>query len=284
MSIASERSQFVFRKIERDLRRLSSDQQAETVHSFRTTTRRLETLLEQLLPLRDRNQKKLLKMLGRIRRRAGRIRDIDVQLAALRSLKVPQEPRRKTQLMQALLELRAQHERKLGKLLKKDDLRELRKRMKRASRSIQLEPSRDPIAVAKQMLASVPSFSGAPSDELLHQYRIAVKQARYAAEFAPKSDESAKFIPQLKRLQDALGHWHDWLTLTQTAVEQLGEVGQSSLVAALHNVTRGKFRQAVAAVDASRELGAKKAPPMSDQSRKAGAKSPISVPDATAAA
>src|SRR6266567_4811919 len=100
MAIASERGQLIFRKIDRDLTRLSSDQQAEAVHSFRTTTRRLETLLQRLLPDCDRNQKKLLKMLGRIRRRAGRVRDLDVQLAALRSLKVLLEPRRKTRLMQ----------------------------------------------------------------------------------------------------------------------------------------------------------------------------------------
>ena len=71
----------------------------ESVHGFRTTSRRLQILLEELLPNRDRNQKKLLKMLNRIRKRAGKVRDLDVQLAALRSLKVPQEPRRKTQLM-----------------------------------------------------------------------------------------------------------------------------------------------------------------------------------------
>jgi hypothetical protein len=53
-------------------------------------------------------------------------------------------------------------------------------------------------------------------------------------------------------LQDALGSWHDWLTLTQTAAERLGDVNESSLVAVLHNVTRGKFRHAVSAVTAAK--------------------------------
>ena len=78
-----------------------------------------------------------------------------------------------------------------------------------------------------------------------------MKRARYAAEFAPKSAEAAQFITQLKRLQDAVGNWHDWLTLTQAAAKRLGDVNQSSLVAALHNVTAGKFRHAVAALSAS---------------------------------
>ena len=41
-------------------------------------------------PKLDRNQKKLLKLLSRIRKRAGKVRDLDVQLAALRSVKIPQ--------------------------------------------------------------------------------------------------------------------------------------------------------------------------------------------------
>jgi len=221
------------------------------VHTFRTTSRRLQTLLEQILTDRDRNQKKLLKLLERIRKRAGKVRDIDVQLAALRSLKVLQEPRRKTQLVHGLIELRAKHERRLGKMLKKETIREIRKRLKRASKNLENGSGRDAMAVARKMLSEVVRPAGPVTEDVLHQYRIAVKRARYAAEFAPKSTQAAQFITQLKRLQDAVGNWHDWLTLTQTASRQIGEVSQSSLVAALHNVTSGKFRHAVAALSAS---------------------------------
>lgn len=258
MAIASERGKLLFRKMERALLSLSSGQEEENVHSFRTTTRRLQTLLE-LIPAEGRNQKKLLKMLERIRRRAGRVRDLDVQLAALRSLKVPLEPRRKTQLTQRLLELRAQQEKKLKKLLKQKDLRELRRRLKRAASVADFDMLRDPLAMARQMLESAAPANGPVNDELLHRCRLAVKRARYAAEFAPKSAEKTQLITQLKRLQDTLGHWHDWLTLTDTAVQQFGEINHSSLVAALHNVTRGKFRQAADAVSgwqAARETSA----------------------------
>ena len=131
------------------------------------------------------------------------------------------------------------------------------------------------MAVARQMVASVAIPAGPANEEQLHRYRIAVKQARYAAEFAPKSAESTQFINQLKRLQDALGHWHDWLTLTHTAVQRIGDVNQSSLVAALTNVTRGKFRQAVAAVSSSRlERRRIKPPTVIRPSRTSGKKSP----------
>src|ERR1700736_2347074 len=135
MAISSERSQFVFRKTERALLQLSSQQNAESVHGFRTASLRLQTLLEQLLPERDGNQKKLLKLLSRLRKRAGKVRDLDVQLAALRSLKIPREPRRKTQLINELIELREEQERKLRNTADEDTVREIRKRLKRAGKN-----------------------------------------------------------------------------------------------------------------------------------------------------
>jgi CHAD domain-containing protein len=250
MAISSQRVKLIFRKTDRDLARLSASQQPNRVHGFRTTARRLQTLLEEIMPERDRNQKKLLKVLDRLRRRAGKIRDIDVQLAALRSLKVPQEPRRKTQLTQSLLELRAKHETRLDKLLSKSDLQEIRRRLKRAFKTVDFESAQDALTVAKKMLGSVAVPAGPASEDTLHQYRIVVKRARYAAEFASKSNEGGQLLAQLKGLQDALGNWHDWMTLTRTAVDRFGDVSQSSLVAALNNVTGAKFRHAVTAVSA----------------------------------
>jgi CHAD domain-containing protein len=248
MAIASDRGNQIFRKMERDLRRLSSDHRPETVHSFRTTTRRLQTLLEELLPGGGRNQKKLLERLNRIRKRAGKVRDIDAQLGALRSLKVPQEPRRKTQLTHGLIELRVKHEKRLNKLLTGKHVEELRKRLRKVLKDADFAGGGDALASARQSLITITPTKGVIDEETLHRSRIVVKRARYAVEFAPASAESAQFMAQLKKLQDTLGHWHDWLTLTQSAVDRFGDVGHSSLVAALHNVTRGKFRLAVSAL------------------------------------
>lgn len=272
MAAIANRGKLILRKIDRNLARLASDPNPEAVHDFRTTSRRLETLLEQMLPAGDRKHKKLLKLLNRIRRRAGRVRDIDVQLAALRSFKVPQQPRRKTQLVQRLLELRIQHERKLAKALKKRRIVELKKRIKRASQALKISTSRDPLSVAREILSSV-SINGTVTEEVLHRYRIAVKRARYAAEFASESPESKQFIAGLKHLQDALGNWHDWMTLTHTARNYLGEVSQSPLVSMLHNETRIKFRHAVDALSASRKEPA--APPPL-RTRKPGHEAPSS--------
>lgn len=285
MSTVSERRPSIFQQMDRALLRLSSEQEAESVHHFRTTNRRLQTLLEQILTARDRNQKKLLKMLDRIRKRAGKVRDLDVQLAALRSLKVPQEPRRKTQLMQELIELRVKHEKRLRKALDKRTIREIHKRLNRASREVRSESGGNALAVARSILKQVVRPAGPMTEDVLHQYRIAVKRARYAAEFAPKSAEAAQFIAQLKRLQDAVGNWHDWLTLTSTAAKHLGDVNQSTLVAALHNVTRGKFRLAVAALAASPTIQTSLKPvPLSPGQSRPASKSPVGIERAETAA
>jgi len=248
MAIARERGKLIFRRTERALSRLSSEPDTEAVHRFRTSVLRLEILLEQLSPGRDRKRKKLLQRLRRIRKGAGKLRDIDVQLGALRTLKIPLEPRRKRQFVQALLEIRAKRELKLRKLLKKRDILELRRRLARVAKEADFGARIDPLTVARRMLEAVP-VSPHPADETtLHCYRMVVKRARYAAEFAPPTSASKLLIAQLKRLQYAIGHWHDWFALTQTAVKRLGDVTQSALVAALHTVTRAKFRQAVAAV------------------------------------
>jgi CHAD domain-containing protein len=176
------------------------------------------------------------------------VRDLDVQLAALRSLKIPREPRRKTQLVNHLIEVRGRQEKKLRKEVGKDEVRELRRRLKRAEKEFNPEVSRDPLAVARAMLAEINRSDAPVSEALLHQYRILTKRARYAAEFANESKDAEQFIAGVKRVQDALGDWHDWLTLTQTAKENLGEVRESPLVAELHNVTGAKFRHAVAAL------------------------------------
>src|SRR3984957_9846740 len=128
MSIDPKRMRAVFQKLEGDLIKLSSKPQPDSVHRFRTGTRRLQILLGEFSPKLDRNQKKLLKLLGRIRKRAGKVRDLDVQLAALRSLKMPREPRRKTQLVNHLIELRADQEKKLKKAVDAGTGREIRKR------------------------------------------------------------------------------------------------------------------------------------------------------------
>src|SRR5215469_2036823 len=104
MATSAGSGKSIFRKTAKELLRLCSGNHADAVHGFRTSTRRLQTFLEQLSAHQNRKDRKLLKALNRIRKSAGRVRDIDVQLETLRSLKALQEARRKTQLIHSLIE------------------------------------------------------------------------------------------------------------------------------------------------------------------------------------
>jgi CHAD domain-containing protein len=247
MPIDAQRTREIFQKLESDLIKLSSKPQAKSVHRFRTGTRRVQILLGELSPKLDGSDKKLLKLLNRIRKRAGKLRDLDVQLTALRSLKVPQEPRRKTQLVNHLLERRTEQEKKLRKSADEAAIREIRKRLKRAAKRFDPRMARDPLEAAKSMLVRFDD-SAPLTEAALHQYRILSKRARYAAELASPASSATSLIAEIKRFQDALGDWHDWLTLAQTAGNQLGELHESPLVAELRNVTGAKYRRALAAV------------------------------------
>ena len=251
MPIDTKRSRAVFQRLERDLMKLSSKASAKSVHRFRTGTRRVQILLAELSPKLDRSEKKLLKLLNGIRKRAGKLRDLDIQLTALRSLKVPHDPRHKTQLVKRLIEVRGQQEKKLRKASDGQTIREICKRLKRAARRFRPESARDPLAAAKSMLDRFYTAAGPLNEESLHRFRILSKRARYAAEFAPPASASA-FITELKKVQDALGDWHDWLTLTETASEELGNANKSALVSELRNVTRTKFQRAVAVLSQMR--------------------------------
>ncbi len=235
----------MFRKLGRQSAKVVARPVPENVHRFRTSSRRVEVLVSELAKSHSSNDKKLLKLLGRLRKKAGRVRDLDVQGAALRSLKIPQEPGRKSQLMRTLAEERAKREKKLVKALDKKTLTELRKRLKRTATRLEIPENADPVGLARRKLNDLHVEPGPVSAKTLHQFRIAGKRARYIAELAGKSEEAARLIAVLNHMQDVIGDWHDWLQLAERAETMFGGVQDSALVAALRNITRAKFRQAV---------------------------------------
>jgi CHAD domain-containing protein len=244
MPVDQQQSRLVFERLNRHSSKLAKNPVPENVHRFRIYSRRVETLLDDLAEPR-RNQRKLLKLLGRLRKKAGRVRDLDVQISALRTLKIPQEPERKSQLMRSLVDERAKREKKLPKVFTRKTIAEIRKRGKRAARSLNIPADRDPATLAIGRMAELGRDQAWATEKTLHRYRIAGKRARYLAEFGDKTPEAVRVIEQLKRLQDALGDWHDWLQLTARAEELFGGVQESALVSALRNITRAKFRQGV---------------------------------------
>lgn len=251
MPVDQERLGFVFEKLDRQLSKLASKPQPQNVHRFRTYTRRLEAVLEELAPKLGGSEKKLLKSLLRLRRRAGRVRDLDVQIAALRSLRIPQEPARKAQLLRTLTDVRAKREKRLHESLDRETLRELRRRLKKASQR-PFDHTTDPVSLGKRLFAQVTKPQVPLTDEVLHRYRTAGKRIRYVVESSERTPEADALLETLKTMQDALGDWHDWLMLTASAERLFEDVNGSPLVTALRNVTGAKFRHALQIVAETR--------------------------------
>ncbi len=244
MPLDQKLSQRCFDKLKRQLSKLREDSAAESVHRFRSSTRRVEVLLGELQGESTGNDKKLLKLLTNLRKKAGKVRDLDVQTGLLRNLKSPQAPGHKAQLQRAMAAERARREKKLQKALGKKTIEEIRKRLRRAERDFEIPENVEPLAIAKRLVNQVPAEETI-TETVLHQYRIAGKRARYVAELATNSSEAQALVRQLKAMQDGIGDWHDWLQLTEHAEKLFGGMQDSSLVAQLKNVTRAKYREAV---------------------------------------
>lgn len=57
----------------------------------------------------------------------------------------------------------------------------------------------------------------------LHDFRKGAKKARYVAELAAQEDAQAQQVAaSLRKLQDEIGDWHDWLVLAEEARTALG--------------------------------------------------------------
>jgi CHAD domain-containing protein len=254
MPIDTKRSRLTFQKLDRELSKLAKKPAPDRVHKFRTNSRRVEALLSEVAPERHRNDEKLLELLARLRKKAGRVRDLDVQIESLRALKFPQANGHKSQMMDALVDERAKREKKLSRAFDRDTTGEIRKRLKRAAHEMDIPPDTEPLELTLRKLEELGHNDAPVTEKMLHQYRIIGKRARYIAELADGNLEAKRVVEQLKRMQDVIGDWHDWLKLTQKAEELPGGVRDSALVAMLRNVTQAKFRQSLHAVSEIRSV------------------------------
>lgn len=260
-STVGQQSRVVFNRMARYVDRLRKDTKAADVHRFRTNSRRVEALVAEFAP-ETGNKKKLLKLLSKLRKKAGKVRDLDVEIAFLKELKIPDRQNHRIQLLQALVDDHARRSKKLLKYFDGERLKELRKRLRKS----QAEFDADGIDPLKLALKHLPAPGQvAPNEKLLHACRIAAKRARYLAELLPESEQAVSFVAELKRAQDEIGRWHDVLKLTQRAEKSYGSARESALVAALQNITHARFRRAGAALQnalaAVAELRRKTSPP-----------------------
>jgi CHAD domain-containing protein len=83
---------------------------------------------------------------------------------------------------------------------------------------------KDPGVVALESFARLATEMQLLDASNLHDFRKGAKKARYVAELAAQGNqEAARIGGTLKKLQDEIGDWHDWLVLAEEAHAALGD-------------------------------------------------------------
>jgi CHAD domain-containing protein len=226
----------------------------ESVHRLRTTSRRIEAVMFYAGFELTSSAEQVLKRIGRLRKQAGKVRDLDVLGAMLHGVEVDSVQSQKEEVEQELQSRRAKHARKLTKKVTAevdeglaDDLNELRQvinsaRSQRAG--VYLDRALDEFA---EVSAKFPELN----ESNLHDFRIACRRVRYVAEIAEGLRDGKRATELVKELQDAIGTWHDWTELAQTASDDLGR--NAPLVSLLRARRKSAFHHAIVTAQKQRE-------------------------------
>ncbi|MBV8779946.1 MAG: CHAD domain-containing protein, partial [Phycisphaerae bacterium] len=205
----------------------------DAIHDTRVATRRLKAAIELLEPvLTDEHRKPVAKAGKRLRRRLGAMRDLDVMIDALEPfLKQRSHGEAATWLRDRLVHAResARDEAKsessphrlMARLGSWWGLREeVIESSEKASHLLAHSLHNQLESFAEQADQLGNHDSSKPHDP--HAVRIAGKALRYTLEMAKRDghdlpDDVAKTF---KKLQDALGRWHDLVVLTERAMQE----------------------------------------------------------------
>jgi CHAD domain-containing protein len=235
----------------------------ENIHDLRTYTRRFEAAAAALKLDSRRNERRLLRDLARMRRRAGKIRDMDVLTSYSANVDASQHQDCLVQLLEYLGARRYRQTERLQQSMRKRRSA-LRRRLKRASARIEKVIAAEGDSAAAQDGAPADATASAVklSEELavpvnlnknnLHPYRLKVKELRYVLQISDSPDTRA-FIDSLGEVKDAIGEWHDWEELIAIAAD-LDEHGPNCrLVQELRKISERKYEHALSLTNRMRK-------------------------------
>jgi CHAD domain-containing protein len=247
MAIEAQKIHKSLRRLRKLAVKLPKDPCPEKVHKLRTSARKLEATFSALALDSQKNERQLIKGLRTIRKRAGKVRDLDVLTGDLTTVHVDGE----TECQVRILEhLGGERQRQAGKLRKlvgnnRSDLKtRLRKASVRLDKQIEnVEPDAASLAAAESLrLSSELEFPKRLNKGNLHPYRLKLKQLRYVLELAR---DHPKFVDDLGEAKDAIGNWHDWEELIGIANEVLDHGTNCKLMRKLKEAADLKFAHAL---------------------------------------
>lgn len=237
--------------LKENLTKCADNPAVDPVHDTRTGTRRIEAALEAALrkagaqPDEDDELAKAVRgwerLLKTIRRAAAPVRDLDVQRKLLKTLVPAVEGELKVPANEAELGMAAQVD-KLDNALKDErDERAAPLKKNAAKWAAKLDGHFEKVAVPRSSTRNASKTHAAKTalDAFarlantmrqldagnLHDFRKEAKKARYMAEAGGDDERAGAVGKALKKLQDEIGEWHDWLMLAEEAHKYLDEGG-----------------------------------------------------------
>jgi len=252
MPLVKTEIQANLRKLRKSLKSAPKRLTPEDVHKLRTRARRIASLSD-AHSLPSLNKAKLAKPLKRIRKKAGRVRDMDVLTAHLAAMHSDEDPSCRTQLLEYLGAKRYRRADRLVELLE-DEGSALRKELRRVAKGIAKvtgtkrgKSARKAHTRQSAQVLELTAGLGEPAHLTkanLHPYRLKVKELRDSLRMAGGTRDS-RFAGALSQCKDAIGEWHDWEELIAIAEKTLDHRPECPLLQELKSVSKQKLDLAI---------------------------------------
>lgn len=294
MTVAADKFQKPLRKLRKSLKKLPEDLSPDYVHGIRTRARRIEAVFHAFGFDETRSGSALIGKIASIRKKAGRVRDMDVLTDYAAGLSGERDS---DCLVQLLEYLGARRSRKAGKLRRRllGGRRKLRRALKRyialSEKEFPTRDGRNSRGDGKQADATAAALvlSGElaawPALDLhnLHAFRLKVKELRYVLQLATTPD--TPLLRSLGDAKDAIGKWHDWSELSAITAEVLDHAGRCAVRDEIESHARDEFAHALAVANELRSKYFQGRPDGSESSagRPAILKQPVVVETAASA-
>ena len=229
MQLDVDRLQKPVRKVRKFIKKVPRRPTPDEVHDLRTNMRRVQASVEALSLDSKRKGQRLLKDLARLRKRAGKVRDMDVLTGFASNVHPKGEQGCVVQLLEHLGARREKYTKKLYTEVRQYGPA-LRKHLKRTAAS----------ALRLSTELETPSRLSRTN---LHPYRLKVKKLRNVLQMAQRANDDP-FVESLGE-KDAIGEWHDWEELISIANDVLDHGPKCQLLRELKGNSWVKYKHAL---------------------------------------
>jgi CHAD domain-containing protein len=240
-------------KVRRFLRKNPRKPSSKAIHNVRTSTRSLETTFTTLGLDKKRTIQRLMRDLGKVRKCAGKVRDMDVLTEDAMTVQLKGEQGCVVRLLEYLGEERSKYAKKLRREIDGDNphlQRQLKRYSKRLERLLEQAGKNPNSKAIPATVAKTKKLSGdlkTPArltKSNLHEFRLKVKELRDVLMLSETRD--AAFLQKLTEVKDAIGEWHDWEELIAIAAKRLDHGPSCELLKHLRATSKSKYERALA--------------------------------------